>query len=49
MPSGEQLRVLVAPSSSIGVLDRGGAPVLERSGDHAPALAAASTARTMLW
>jgi hypothetical protein len=31
------------------LLDRPGAPVLERGGDHAPALAAASTALTMLW
>ena len=49
MPSREQLGVLVGPEELDRLVDRRGAPVLERRRDHAPARAAASTARTMLW
>ena len=47
--AGEQLRVLVAPEQLDRLLDRPGPFVLEGGGDHEPALAAACTARTMLW
>jgi hypothetical protein len=49
VPAGEQLRVLVASERLDRVVDGGGAVVLEGRRDHALALAAASTARTMLW
>ena len=49
VPAGEQLRVLVTAEELDRLLDRPGPLVRERRGDHAPALAAASTARTMLW
>ena len=49
MPSGQQLRVLVGPDELDRIVDRLRASVLERRRDHAPARAAASTARTMLW
>ncbi len=45
----EQLRVVVAAEELDRLLDRPRPLVGERGGDHAPALAAASTARTMLW
>ncbi len=47
--AGEELRVLVAAEQLERLVDRAGAAVLERAGDHAPALAAACTAATMLW
>ncbi len=47
--AGEHLRVLVAPEELDRLLDRPRPLVREGRGDHAPALAAASTARTMLW
>ncbi len=49
VPAREQLRVLVAAEELDRLLDGPGPVVLESRGDHAPALAAASTARTMLW
>ena len=49
VPAGEHLRVLVAAEELDRLLDRAGPLVLEGGGDHAPALAAACTARTMLW
>ena len=49
VPAGEQLRVLVGAEELDRLLDRPRPVVLERGRDHAPALAAASTARTMLW
>ena len=45
--AGEEPRVLVAAEEVDRLLHRLGPPVLERGGNHAPALAAASTARTM--
>ena len=48
LPSGEQLRILVTAEELDRLVDRAGSRVRERSRDHAPALAAASTARTML-
>jgi hypothetical protein len=48
VPAGEQLRVLVASERLDRVVDGGRAVVLEGRRDHALALAAASTARTML-
>ena len=49
VPAGEELRVLVAAEQLERLVDRTGPLVLEGGGDHAPALAAAWTARTMLW
>jgi hypothetical protein len=49
VPAGEHLRVAVAPEELDRLLDRPGSLVREGSRDHAPALAAASTASTMLW
>ena len=46
--AGDQLGVL-APEQLDRLVDRAGARVLERGRDHAPALAAAWTALTMLW
>ena len=49
VPARENPGVLVAAEELHGLFDRTGTGVLERCGDHVPALAAASTARTMLW
>ena len=47
--AGQELRVLVAAEQRDRLVDRAGALVLEGGRDHAPALAAAWTALTMLW
>ena len=47
--AGEQLGVVPSPRSSIASSTDPARDVVERGGDHAPTLAAASTARTMLW
>ena len=49
VPARQELRVLVATEQLECLVDRSGALVVEGRRDHAPALAAAWTARTMLW
>jgi hypothetical protein len=49
VPAGEELRILVTAEQFDRLLDRARPRILERGGDHAPALAAACTALTMLW
>ena len=49
MTAGEQLRILVTPEQLDRPVEGVGPLVLEGGGDHVPALAAACTARTMLW
>src|SRR6476646_9000092 len=49
VPSREELRVAVPAEQCDRLVDRPRALVLEGGGDHAPALAAACTALTMLW
>src|SRR5262245_9215706 len=48
VPAGEELGLVVAAEQLDRLLDRPGPLVREGSRDHTPALAAASTARTML-